>query len=211
MVYYFVIYTQAPGFSSYLYPVDISGVPHILRIGSSFVGNCFSHSKLTLIDVFDTLSPKVAAEYCLEKITPPYQDFGIYDYSSFEFSALQFVPDSNILIISKDKFIYESEFEGFVALRVSPEEIKPLFNISQGNSWCWYKSSIPARSLVFESKLVTIKGHTVISTSLESEEKYWELDLDDGLNYSCPDDYSYAYWYDEPLYEYSFNYSYSSD
>jgi hypothetical protein len=41
---------------------------------------------------------------------------------------------------------------------------------------CYYQASLPDRSFVFNGNVTTMKGHSVISTDLDTSEQRWILD-----------------------------------
>jgi len=56
---------------------------------------------------------------------------------------------------------------------------------------CWYSATLPSRSLVFNGKLTTIKGHTVVSTSLATGDELWTYDVDENRDNN---DGCYNWW-----------------
>ncbi len=195
---------QTPGFSTYLQPIEIDGNPYVLSIGEEWnFTNWWSSSslKIALFDVSNPSAPSMAAE----SIESNSNSNAVYD-----FQAIRWLPESKLLILPKsNNYNYYNSgagsFQGFVVYEIDVNEVKPLFNLTHNDTNCWYEASIAGRSLVFDSNITTIFGHTVISTDLKSGEKSWEFDLDDGLNYACSYDYSYNYTYN---YRYGYAYAY---
>ncbi len=196
---------QVPGFSTYLQPIEIDGNPFVLSIGEEWNFTNWwssSSSKLTLFDVSNPSSPSLAVEYI---------ESDSYTHAMYDFQAIRWLPESKLLILPKSNsynYYYNSKgdsFQGFVVYEIGVNEVKPLYNLTHNDTNCWYEASIAGRSLVFDSNITTIFGHTVISTDLKSGEKSWEFDLDVGLNYTCSYDYSYNYRYN---YKYGYAYEY---
>ncbi len=196
---------QVPGFSTYLQPIEIDGNPFVLSIGEEWNFTNWwssSSSKLTLFDVSNPSSPSLAVEYI---------ESDSYTHAMSDFQAIRWLPKSKLLLLPQSisyNYYYNSRgdsFQGFVVYEIGVNEVKPLYNLTHNDTNCWYEASIAGRSLVFDSNITTIFGHTVISTDLKSGEKSWEFDLDVGLNYTCSYDYSYNYRYN---YKYGYAYEY---
>ena len=91
----------------------------------------------------------------------------------------------------------EDNFDGFSLYNVSYHggegSIQRMFKISHANAdainyGCWSPYWVPARSLLIDGNLTTIKRHTVVSTNVDAEERLWTMNLT-SFNDAC----SYSY------------------
>ena len=194
-IFLFDFVFQGHGVSTYLHEISIDNTTFILGVGYDWNTTTWdSGLMLTLFDVSNPSSPKIAASYL---------DLGSSTDAQYDVQAIRYLPDSKNLIIHKSKYTWSADgnFDGFAVFEISVDEIKSVYNISHAESTdiyggCWYDAHVPPRSLVFQSKLTTIMGHTVVSTDMETQVKQWEIDLDASLNYSKCEDYFYGYsWY----------------
>jgi len=173
---------EIPGFSSYLHPLEIGGVPFILGIGEHVDEESQRRAgiKISLFDISDDMSPRENATFI---------DEGAYSTANNDFKAFRYLSRSQKLILPKSEWS-ESErdnFDGFVVYDVGLGKIDPAYEIQHAQSrdmfyGCWYNAYMPARSLVFQSKLTTILSHSVISTDLADGAQLWNMSLDEGLN-----------------------------
>jgi len=174
---------EIPGFSSYLHPIEIDGVPLILGIGEhvderqSRVG-----VKISLFDISDLTNPTENATFI---------DEGAYSSAGNDFKAFRYLTQSRKLILPKSKYTRSDEgnFDGFVVYDVSLGAVNSSYEIQHASSYdmyngCWYNAYMPARSFVFQSKLTTILSHSVKSTDLENGDELWNVSLDEN-NKDC--------------------------
>ena len=72
-------------------------------------------------------------------------------------------------------------FDGFVAYDVSSSGSSERFNIPDVDLeqfyGCYNKAYLSERSFVFNVKATTMKGHSVVSTDLDTAVKRWTLDM----------------------------------
>jgi hypothetical protein len=120
----------------------------------------------------------------------------IFPYS-YDFKSFRYLPLSKKLILPKSEYTYTEagNFDGFVVYDITLDKIEASYNIQHASSYdmyygCWYSAYMPARSLVFQSKLTTILSHSVISTDLDTGNKLWNLTLE-GLNDTVCSPYLY--------------------
>jgi len=173
---------EIPGFSSYLHPISIEGVPLILGIGEHVDEETQRRAgvKISLFDISDETSPQETATFI---------DEGASSSANNDFKAFRYLSQSQKLILPKSEW-YRSEkgnFDGFTVYDVDLDGISPAYEIQHARSYdmfhgCWYNAYMPARSLVFQSKLTTILSHSVISTDLAEGTRLWDMNLDEGLN-----------------------------
>jgi len=172
---------QIPGFSSYLHPININGVPLMLGIGEDVSEDGRRIGvKVSMFDVSNSSNPVENATYV---------DKGAYSAAGADFYAFRYLPSSQKLIIPKSKYTASSEgnFDGFVVYDIELGNISEAYEIEHASSraiWsgCWYGASMPARSLVFDGKITTVLSHSVIGTDLTTGEKEWNVSLAEGVN-----------------------------
>ena len=73
-------------------------------------------------------------------------------------------------------------FDGFYVYNVSPTDgISLRFKISHVQSQdfygCYWGAYLPERSMVFNGNVTTLKGHSVVSTDLDTGKEVWTLDM----------------------------------
>lgn len=167
---------KIPGFSNYLHPVSDT---LILALGQNATeqGRA-SGLQISLFDVSDFSKPERINQYV---------ENAKYSSSSAQYDhrAFRYLPLSKLLILP---LTYRSEeyFDGFVVYDV--DESNPFskkFNISHASGksesfrYCFGDSNkLASRSLVFDGNVMTLKGQSVLSYSLEDETKNWDLKLD---------------------------------
>lgn len=144
--------------------------------------------RLSLIDVSTPSSPKIAASY---------REAGSSLDQDYDFLTVRYLSDLQKLILPVSRTDHNSSginsyTEGFVLYDISDYSIIRAFNVTQSTSetYCWYDARIPARSFVIRSELITIKGHTAVSTEMKNGTIISKLDLDVNFNYSVCD----AWW-----------------
>ncbi|KAL3822484.1 hypothetical protein ACHAXA_002502 [Cyclostephanos tholiformis] len=181
---------EIPGFSSYLHPIEIDGIPLMLGIGSNVneTTGWESGVKISLFNVSDPMKLKEIAVFV---------DEGAYSSGSWDFKSFRYLPLSEKLILPKTEWTSTEagNFDGFVVYDITLNKIEASYSIQHASSYdmysgCWYSAYMPARSLVFQSKLTTILSHSVISTDLETGDKLWNLTLE-GLNNTVCSPYLY--------------------
>eukprot|EP01083_Nonionella_stella_P016342 45654_1 len=173
---------EIPGFSSYLHPIEIDGVPLMLGVGehANETTGRTTGLKISLFDISDPTSPTENATFI---------DEGAYSSAGNDYKSFRYLKISQKLILPKSEYTWSEKgnFDGFVVYDVGMNEIAPTYEIQHASSYdmyrgCWYDAYMPARSFVFQSKLTTILSHSVISTDLENGDKLWNMSLDEGLN-----------------------------
>lgn len=183
---------KTSGYFSYLQQIDIKSVPYILGVGYELKGTGGGwrmYAMASLIDVSIPSSPKTITTF--NDARPSYETF----YDSL---GVRYLPENNKLIlpVSKSDFNINGIYnytDGFVVYDITATSITPAFYVTHSTtvSICWYNDIVPARSFVIQSELITIMGHTAISTDMKSGTFISEIDLDVGFNYSVCD----PWWY----------------
>merc|ERR1711862_56642 len=145
-----------PGFSSYLHPLELDGVSMILGIGEAVSVSTGRREgvKISLFDVSNSSSPVENATFI---------DKGAYSSAGTDYYSFRYLEQSQKLIIPKSEYSWSSNnnFDGFVVYDIALSNITSSYSIQHASSYdifngCWYSASMPARSLVFQSKLTTI-------------------------------------------------------
>jgi hypothetical protein len=187
------------GTLSYLQEIVLNNKTYVLGIGSETDEIWQSYTKLSLFDIKTPSSPKLTASYNGDAASSS-------DVTN-DFLAVRYLPESARLIVPFSRYDGLQRYSDFfTAFDISKDSIIPAFNVthSTSESFCWYEASIPARSFVVQSELITVKGHTVIGTDMQSGSLISELDLDVGLNYSVCESWFY-YNYEDDNYGYNYN------
>ena len=149
---------------------------------------------ISLFDVSDFSNPTRIREYA--------EDTKSSSAAQYDHRAFRYLPQSKLLIVplyinTLFYAIKEKEFfDGFVVYNV--DESQPFskkFNISHVSGddaakFCWSKNKLASRSLVFNGQVTTMKGHTVLSHSLDTETYNWGLNLDSGEQH----DHCFHWW-----------------
>lgn len=175
--------------------IDINNVRYILGVlyeGYDEMDYSWkTFMKLYLIDINSPFSPKMITSYK--------GDGSFTDAANG--LAIRYLPNSSKLIVPVSKFDYSDSgtynyTDGFTVYDISNESITPAFDVAHSTAemFCQfdtngYDPSIPARSFVILSKLITIKGHIAISSDMRTGRFVSRLDLDDKFNYSNCDYY----------------------
>jgi len=179
-----------PGFSSYLHPLN-SANTLMLAVGQDVdVNGWFSGLSLTVFDASDPATPLTLQRHVVQ---PVGDDSYTYSDATWDFDAFRYLSlpnDAGIVIIpltiqadwnSTTSTTSAGNFDGFVVFDVSKNGITERTRISHVNSedfWgCYYNAYLPSRSLVIQGDLMTMKGHSVVSTNLDSGNVTWNMTL----------------------------------
>ena len=201
------------GFSTYLHPMNSANTV-MLAVGqeaNATSGTSFG-LQLTVFDARNPTKPVTLQHYTVEADKLGYtQSEAEWDFKAFRYLSLG--DDSGIVIIpvtiigswkqnlgddgagiSFDLF-YRGPvvFEGFIIFDVNKTGIVERTRISHVNSTdmvgCYPTTKLPARSFAYAGDIMTLKGHSVMSTNLESGTPKWNLTL------PAPNDPNYCmYW-----------------
>lgn len=179
-----------PGFSNYLHPIRDDG-SMVLAVGqdANKEGQTLG-LQISMFNVTDLENPTRLHKY-VEAVDTDNDTVGWGGHSTseaqYDHKAFRYLSKSQLLILPASIYIYgdyENSFDGFVVYNVDEETgISVRFKISHGkptNMWygCWDTPYMSARSLVFDGDVTTIKGRTVLSHNLETQDERWTLDLD---------------------------------
>ena len=168
---------KIPGFSNYLHPIDDGNL--ILAVGQDAdEEGRVNGLQIAMYDVTDFANPTQ-----VKKFSENASD----DYSSsaaqYDHQAFRYLPETEALILPVQQY-GETMFDGFVVYDV-PVQIDQRFGVSfkishvdENMQSCWSHSSLTARSMVFNGRVTTLKGHTVLSHDLSDKDRQWLLNLD---------------------------------
>jgi hypothetical protein len=183
---------KIPGFSSYLHPIELEGIPFMLGVGEHVDATTGRRVgvKISLFDISDEKNPT-------ENDT--FVDDNAYSSAGHDFYSFRYLPQLKKLILPKSEYTWSDKgnFDGFVVYDVAIGNITQTHEIPHVTSYnmhygCWYSASMPPRSFVFQSKLTTVLSHSVISTDLHGGTQLWNVSLDEKLNLTKAD--CHPYW-----------------
>ena len=182
------------GFSSYLHPMNSANTV-MLAVGQEANASTgiYSGLQLTVFDASNPIKPVTLQRYTVET-----EQYGTSNSEAeWNFKAFQYLSlgdDSGIVIIPV-RIIGESTtlanfnfyygglviFDGFVVFDVSSTGITERIRISHVNSadttGCYSNANLPSRSFAYVGNIMTLKGHTVVSTNLGTGDQKWNLTL----------------------------------
>jgi hypothetical protein len=175
---------QINGFSSYLQSINAAD-NLLVAVGQDASSDGFVLGvKISLFDATNPAKPVELQQFVAE------QDFDVYSISSVQwdvkaFRWLSLGDGVGILIMPLQIYSYDTglidNFDGFVAYDVSSAGISLRLNISHVESeqfyGCYYPAYLPERSFVFNGSVTTMKGHSVVSTDLDTSERRWTLEM----------------------------------
>ena len=174
------------GFSNYLHPLVDENF--ILAIGQDADENGRTIGlQISLYDVSDFADPQQVQKYV---------EMDGYSSAEYDHKAFRYLPESELLILPVYSSSEGEYFDGFVVYDVkTTNEFSKQFEIShvtkQSLDSCWDMAYLGERSMVFDGKVTTMKGHTVLSHDLNTQEREWKLNLDKDLKKSDSDDCGY--------------------
>jgi len=150
-----------------------------------------SQLQINLFNTTDLSNPILLSNYSVDRASSSQIQYNLH--------ASHFLPSSQKLILPTSIKVQKesSGFDGFTIFDVFQENISTSFNISHIDpikieTTCCKDNYLTPRSLVKESIVTTIKGHTIVAYDLNTKEKLWELNLDKN-NTDCSDG---GYWCD---------------
>jgi Beta propeller domain len=180
---------EITGFSSYLHSINDNNTL-ILAIGEEAdADGRVLGLKISLFDSADPVKPTLLQSFTVEQSRDTWSSSAVsWDFKAFRYLSLG--TEVGILIIpvqvSAPYPSTEGNFDGFITYDVSRQGISQRGDIPhvESNSFygCYSDAYLPQRSLVFNGNVTTLKGHSVISTDLDTFKTTWELQLDDGAS-----------------------------
>ena len=188
------------GFSSYLHPMNSANTV-ILAVGqeANATTGLSSGLQLTVFDASNPIKPVTLQHYTVET-----EQYGSSDSEAgWDFKAFRYLSlgdDSGIVIIpvtiigswnessfgagtNFDPMFFGGPivFDGFVVFDVNTSGITERVRISHVNSTdtlgCYSNANLPARSFAYTGNIMTLKGHSVVSTNLDTRDQKWNLTL----------------------------------
>jgi hypothetical protein len=176
------------GFSSYIHSINdnntlLVGVGQEADVNGTVLG-----VKISLFDATKPASPKEIQSAAVEVEENSWS----YTDASFDFKAFRWLSlgDGVGLVILPVRIDSWSEinttsttenFDGFFVYDVSSNGISLRFKISHVESQdfygCYSDAYLPQRSFVFNGNVTTLKGHSVLSTDLDTGAQKWKFDL----------------------------------
>lgn len=169
---------KIPGYSNYLHPVEKD---YLLAVGedTDLYGRPYG-LQISLFDVKNLANPIQLQKTIVDRSSE--------SSSQYDHHAFRYLPISEALILP----IANRTFDGFHLYGIDKEDgIKKFGEIVHADSTqvdhypCYSETYLASRSLVFKSKLMTLKGHTaVMNGHVLSPAKDWEIYLDEGKNFT---------------------------
>lgn len=190
------------GFSSYLHSINadntlIVGVGEEADEGGTILG-----LQVSLFDASDPANPQLRNKATVETDLDTWSSSDVsFDFKAFRYVALE--EETGIVILpvrveSWDQgatgnfdgfYVFDVSRDGGVALRmkISHVESEEFFG------GCYSPTArLAQRSMVFNGNVTTMKGHSIVSTDLDTTEQRWKMDLssdnpnpDDKNGYRC--------------------------
>lgn len=180
---------KIPGFSNYLHPIEDDNF--ILAVGqdANTTTGVTLGLQIAVFNVTNLSDPTQIQKYVEEQTSSS-------SHAQHDHKAFRYLDESKVLILPSSHSKYNPMsgrnqiFDGFITYDIDvfiKIGIKKRFEISHVNDMqtCWSSSYMHPRSMVFDGLLTTMKGHTVMSHDLATEDHQWTLNLDDGKDYDC--------------------------
>merc|ERR1712151_161046 len=176
------------GFSNYLHPTNDENF--ILAVGqdANETTGMPMGLQISLFDATDFANPKLSQK----KVLQAGQNGATSSDAQYDPKAFRYLNDANKLIIPVSKYSYNAEdstdFDGFRIYNI--DELEGITKVGEVihadadliSRACFSWAYIPSRSMVFNSNLLTMKGHTIMMTEnvLDPGSSLWTIDLDEG-------------------------------
>merc|ERR1712176_1086244 len=165
---------EIPGFSEFMHPIKEDN-SMLLTIGQDADENGFvTGFQISIFDSTVPNDPQLVSRLVIENTSSN----ASWDERAFRYIQ---VDDVGRLVIPLYSYDYPDSFDGFTVFGVDltrTEMITREFDINH-RSDSWYDNQcycyLPQRSLVFDGNIMTIKGSSVFSANLVSEETQWSL------------------------------------
>ena len=176
---------QISGFSSYIQSINADDTLLVAVGQEADADGRILGVQVTLFDGTNPAKPIQLQRAVVEQESDVWSSSSVqWDFKSFRWLSLG--DGVGILIIPLQVVAFNSNaqtgnFDGFFLYDVSRSGISQRMNIthvaSQDFYGCYYHASLPERSFVFNGNVTTMKGHSVISTDLDSGKRRWKLDM----------------------------------
>lgn len=177
---------EISGFSSYIHSINADDTL-LVAVGQETDDNGrVLGVQISLFDATSPSNPTLLHRSVVEQETDVWSSSQVsWDYKAFRYLTLG--PDFGIVIIplrvvAWRQADFDGNFDGFLAYDVSREYgISQRFNVSHVESdrfySCYYPAYLPQRSLVINGNVTTMKGHSVITTDLDTFKTRWTLEM----------------------------------
>jgi hypothetical protein len=180
---------EITGFSSYLHSINDANTL-ILAVGEEAdADGLVLGLKISLFDSSDPVKPTLLQSFTVEQSRDTWSSSAVsWDFKAFRYLSLG--TEVGILIIPVQVTASfpstEGNFDGFITYDVSRQGISQRGDIPhvETNDFfgCYSNAYLPQRSLVFNGNVTTLKGHSIVSTDLDTFKTTWELQLDEGID-----------------------------
>jgi len=177
------------GFSNYLHPTNDENF--ILAVGqdANETTGIPMGLQISLFDTTDFANPTLAQK----KVLQAGQNGASSSDAQYDPKAFRYLDGVNKLIIPVSKYSYNSgndgsDFDGFRIYNI--DELEGITKVGEVihadaelmSRACFSWAYIPSRSMVFNSNLLTMKGHTIMMTEnvMNPGSSLWTIDLDEG-------------------------------
>lgn len=172
---------EISGFSSYLHSINDDNTL-ILAIGQETDSDgMILGLQLTVFDMSDPASPAVLQRHVVESSSnvDSYSD-ALWDFKAIRYAGGRLILPMDIYPIYENVTDTES-FHGFVTFAVNATGITEECSINHvqemSTTVCYYCSSLPRRSMIFDGNVVTMQNHGAMSTNMDTCQDQWQLAL----------------------------------
>ena len=182
------------GVSNYLHPTNDENF--ILAVGqdANETTGMPMGLQISLFDTTDFANPKLAHKFILQKSNNENGYGASSSDAQYNPKVFRYVPSAQKLILPISKYSYNSKgnvtndsFDGFQMYNVDKlDGITKIGEIIHADASliarsCFSWTYMPSRSMVFDSKLLTIKGHAIVMTNsvFNPNRTLWRIDLDE--------------------------------
>ena len=175
---------EISGFSSYIQSINAADNLLVAVGQEADADGRVLGVKISLFDASNATNPIQLQNFVAEQDPLVYSSSSVqWDFKAFRWLSL--ADGVGILIMPLQIYNFnggvDGNFDGFVAYDVSAQGISLRLNVSHVESeqfyGCYYRAYLPERSFVFNGNVTTMKGHSVVSTDLDTSEKRWTLDM----------------------------------
>ena len=173
---------EISGFSSYLHSINADDTLLVAAGEEADSDGRILGIQISLFDSTDSIKPKQLHRLVVEQDSDVWSSSSVrWDFKSFRWLSL----GDSVGILIMPLQIYSNngtiDFDGFKAYDVSRKGITERLTITHADSsqyyGCYYPAYLPERSFVFNGDVTTMKGHSVISTDLDTGERRWTLNM----------------------------------
>jgi Beta propeller domain len=173
---------EISGFSSYLHSINADDTLLVTAGQEADTDGRILGLQISLFDSTESVKPKQLHRLVVEQDTEVWSSSSVqWDFKSFRWLSLGDSVGILIMPLQIYSFNGTMNFDGFKAYDVSRKGIAERLTITHADSsqyyGCYYPAYLPERSFVFNGNVTTMKGHSVISTDLNTGDRRWTLDM----------------------------------